>query len=208
MSGTDDGIALPIAQTGFARDNGRTLGKCRFYWGSGRDRRSCQRDCYSVFRAVGDCATGPPRVAFVLPDHLVDALMAQAEAPFVSQPAAASARATSASGTASLRSCAAIARRQLAGLTPYRLSGLRLRLRLLEPIAALPPIAAYLPAHRALTDAQNDGDAFFAGPALAQRINLAAILIRNPSVLAHRQTPCNLKRLPLCRLTQFYALGS
>jgi len=26
VSGADDGVALPVSQTGFARDNGRTLG--------------------------------------------------------------------------------------------------------------------------------------------------------------------------------------
>jgi hypothetical protein len=41
---------------------------------------------------------------------------------------------------------------------------------LLEPIAALTTIAVNLPAHRALTDAQNFGDAFLARPTLAQRI--------------------------------------
>jgi hypothetical protein len=41
-----------------------------------------------------------------------------------------------------------------------------LRFSLLEPIAALTPITAHLSAHRALTDAQNAGDAFLAGPRL------------------------------------------
>ena len=77
--------------------------------------------------------------------------------------------------------------RELAGLTSYRLSCLSLRFRLLEPIAALTTIAVHLPAHRALTDAQNFGDAFLARSALAQRINLAAILILYSPVLAHRQ---------------------
>src|SRR6266446_6747263 len=58
---------------------------------------------------------------------------------------------------------------------------------LLEPIAALTPITAHLSAHRALTDAQNVGDAFLADPALAQRINLTAILVRYSPVLPHRQ---------------------
>src|SRR5580704_19066122 len=78
-------------------------------------------------------------------------------------------------------------RGQLAGLTPYRLACLSLRFRLLEPIAALTPIAAHLSAHRTLAYAQNFGDAFLAGPTLAQRINLAAILIPYPPVVAHRQ---------------------
>ena len=38
-----------------------------------------------------------------------------------------------------------------------------------------------------VTDAQNAGDASLAGPALAKRINLAAILIPYSPVLAHRQ---------------------
>ena len=38
-----------------------------------------------------------------------------------------------------------------------------------------------------LTDTQNAGDTFLAGPTLAQRINLAAILILYSPVLAHRQ---------------------
>src|SRR5712691_2776900 len=75
--------------------------------------------------------------------------------------------------------------RQLARLTSYRLPRLSFRFCLLESIAALTPIAAHLPAHCALTDAQNAGDAFLTGPALAQRINLAAVLIRYSSVLAH-----------------------
>ena len=40
---------------------------------------------------------------------------------------------------------------------------------------------------RALTDAQNFGDAFLARPTLAQRINLTAILIFYSPVLVHRQ---------------------
>ena len=41
--------------------------------------------------------------------------------------------------------------------------------------------------NRALTDAQNFGDAFLARPTLAQRINLTAILIFYSPVLVHRQ---------------------
>jgi hypothetical protein len=67
------------------------------------------------------------------------------------------------------------------------LSCLSLRFSLLEPIAALTPITAHLSAHRALTDAQNAGDAFLADPALAQGINLTAILVRYSPVLPHRQ---------------------
>jgi hypothetical protein len=52
----------------------------------------------------------------------------------------------------------------LTGLTPYRLACLSLRFRLLEPIAALTPIAAHLSAHRALAYAQNFGDAFLGWP--------------------------------------------
>ena len=74
--------------------------------------------------------------------------------------------------------------RELAGLTSYRLPCLSLGFRLLEPIAALTTIAVNLPAHRALTDAQNFGDAFLARPTLAQCINLAAILILYSPVLA------------------------
>src|SRR5207342_2905023 len=62
-------------------------------------------------------------------------------------------------------------RRQLAGPTPYRVSFLSLRFSLLEPIAALTPITAHL----------------LADPALAQRINLTAILVRYSPVLPHRQ---------------------
>jgi hypothetical protein len=69
----------------------------------------------------------------------------------------------------------------------YELDALSLGFRLLEPIAALTTIAVNLPAHRALTDAQNFGDAFLARPTLAQCINLAAILILYSPVLAHRQ---------------------
>src|SRR5947207_927619 len=77
-------------------------------------------------------------------------------------------------------------RHQLARPTPYRLSCLSLRFSLLEPIAALTPIAAHLSAHRALTDAQNAGDAFLADPAPAQRINLTTILVCYSSVLPLR----------------------
>ena len=55
---------------------------------------------------------------------------------------------------------------------------------LLEPIAALTTIAVNLPAHRAMTDAQNFGDAFLARPTLAQCINLAAILILYSPIIA------------------------
>jgi hypothetical protein len=61
------------------------------------------------------------------------------------------------------------------------------RFCLLEPIATLTPIAAYLSAHCALAYAQNFGDAFLARPACVQRINLAAVLIRYSPVLAHQQ---------------------
>src|ERR1035437_10844927 len=98
-------------------------------------------------------------------------------------------------------------RGQLTGLTPYCLSCLSLRFRLLEPIAALTPIAVHLAAHRALTDAQKAGDAFLAGPALAQRINLAAILIRYSSVLAHRQPLAITRGYPFIASLN-YALGS
>jgi hypothetical protein len=80
-----------------------------------------------------------------------------------------------------------VGHREFAGLTSYRLPCVSLGFRLLEPIAALTTIAVNLPAHRALTDAQNFGDAFLARPTLAQRINLAAILILYSPVLAHRQ---------------------
>ena len=66
MFGTDNGIALPVSQTGFAGDNGRR--------GSDRVRRSYRRACYSVFRAVVD-APQVAAVAFVLPYHLIDAFM-------------------------------------------------------------------------------------------------------------------------------------
>src|SRR4029077_11475490 len=90
-------------------------------------------------------------------------------------------------------------RHQLARPTPYRLSCLSLRFSLLEPIAALTPIAAHLSAHRALTDAQNAGDAFLADPATAQRINLTTILVCYSSVLPHRQ-PLKISRgYPLSR---------
>jgi hypothetical protein len=70
---------------------------------------------------------------------------------------------------------------------------------LLEPIAALTPIAAHLSAHRALTDAQNAGDAFLADPAPAQRINPTTILVCYSSVLPHRQ-PLEISRgYPLSR---------
>ena len=88
-------------------------------------------------------------------------------------------------------------RRQLAGPTPYRLSCLSLRFSLLEPVAALTAITAHLSAHRALTDAQNAGDAFSAGPALAQRINLTAILVCYPPVLPHRQPLAMSRGYPL-----------
>jgi hypothetical protein len=80
-------------------------------------------------------------------------------------------------------------RRQLAGPTPYRVTCLSLRFSLLEPIAALTPIAAHLLAHRAPTDydAQNAAILSWAGPALTQRINLTAILVRCSPVLPHRQ---------------------
>ena len=93
-------------------------------------------------------------------------------------------------------------RRELAGLTSYRLSCLSLGFRLLEPIAALTTIAVNLPAHCALTDAQNFGDAFLARPTLAQRINLAAILILYSPVLAHRQPLVISRGYPFRRLTQ------
>ena len=124
-------------------------------------------------------------VAFVIPDHLVDAFMAQLDALFA-QPA--TDLLWRPALLAQLRlNLAAHQRRELAGLTSYRLACLRLRFRLLEPIAALTAIALHLPTHRALTDAQNFGDAFLARPTLAQRINLTAILIFYSPVLVHRQ---------------------
>src|SRR4029077_924022 len=66
-------------------------------------------------------------IAFVIPDHLVDAFMAQLDALFA-QPAAAH--------LAQLRlDLTARRHRELAGLTSYRLPCLSLGFRLLEPIA-------------------------------------------------------------------------
>jgi hypothetical protein len=94
----------------------------------------------------------------------------------------------------------------LRGLIRIAWRPLSLRFRLLEPIPALPPIAAHLSGHRALAYAQNFSDAFLAGPSLAQRINLAAILIHYPSVVAHRQ-PLEISRdYPSVALLN-YALG-
>src|SRR5271157_463071 len=98
-------------------------------------------------------------------------------------------------------------RRELAGLTSYRLSCMSRRFRLLEPIAALTSIAAHLPTHCALTDTQNARDAFLAGPALAQRINLAAILIPYSPVLAHRQPLAISRGYPFVALLN-YALAT
>ncbi|MGA2313076.1 MAG: hypothetical protein ABSF87_12015 [Xanthobacteraceae bacterium] len=138
-----------------------------------------------TFSAPPKTAPQVAAVAFVIPDHLVDAFMAQLDALFA-QPAADLLRRPA--HLAQLRlDLTARRRRELAGLTSYRLSCLSLGFRLLEPIAALTTIAVNLSAHRALTDAQNFGDAFLARPTLAQRINLAAILILYSPVLAHRQ---------------------
>src|ERR1022692_444321 len=98
-------------------------------------------------------------------------------------------------------------RRELAGLISYRLSCLSRRFRLLEPIAALTSIAAHLSTHRALTDTQNARDAFLAGPALAQRINLAAILLPYSPVLAHRQPLAISRGYPFVALLN-YALAT
>ena len=98
-------------------------------------------------------------------------------------------------------------RRELAGLTSYRLSRLSLRFRLLEPITALTSIAAHLSTYRALTDTQNAGDAFLAGSALAQRINLAAILIPYSPVLTHRQPLAISRGYPFVALLN-YALAT
>ena len=60
VSGTDNGVALPVSQTGFARDMvGRS--ECRFYWGSCRVRRSYRHICYNVFRVAVDSATSRRR---------------------------------------------------------------------------------------------------------------------------------------------------
>ncbi len=142
VSSTDNGIALPVSQTGFAR-RWSDARKCRFYRGSDHVRRSCRRACYSVFRAVGDCAK-VAAVACVLPDHLVDALLSLMPCSN-SQPLICCGdqrfRRNFASIFAPQRRC------RLAGPTPYRLSCLSLRLSLLEPIAALTSITAHLSAH-------------------------------------------------------------
>ena len=174
MSGADDGVALPVSQTGFARDNGRTLGNVN----SIRDQAASgvlAGTSVITFSASPKTAPQVAAIAFVIPDHLVDAFMAQLDALFA-QPAADLLRRPA--HLAQLRLDLTARRyRELAGLTSYRLPCLSLGFRLLEPIAALTTIAVNLPAHRALTDAQNFGDAFLARPTLAQRINLAAILI-------------------------------
>ena len=53
----------------------------------------------------------------------------------------------------------------------------------------------------ALTDVQNACNGFLARPALAQCINLTAILITYLPVLISSATSHNLKRLPFCRVT-------
>src|SRR4029077_5179868 len=104
-----------------------------------------------TFSAPPKTAPQVAAVAFVIPDHLVDAFMAQLDALFA-QPA--TDLLWRPAHLAQLRlNLAAHQRRELAGLTSYRLACLRLRFRLLEPIAALTAIALNLPAHRALTDA-------------------------------------------------------
>jgi hypothetical protein len=204
VPGADDSIALPVSQTGFARDDGRTLGNV--------DSIGDQATSGVLASAFVIAFSVPPQtapqvaaVAFVLPDHLVDAFVAQLDALFA-EPAADLLRRPA--HLAQLRlDLTSHWRRQLAGLTPYSLSCLSLRFCLLETIATLTSVAAYLSAYCALAHAQNFGNAFLAGPTLAQRINLAAVLIRYSPVLAHQQ-PLAIPRGYSDIASPNYALGS
>jgi len=75
-------VALPVSQTGFARDNGRTLGNVD----SIRDQAASgvlAGTLVITFSAPPKTAPQVAAVAFVIPDHLVDAFMAQLDALFV-----------------------------------------------------------------------------------------------------------------------------
>src|SRR5271167_1619031 len=118
VSGADDGVALPVSQTGFARDNGRTLGNVDSI---GDQAASGVLAGTPVITFSSSPKTAPQvaAIAFVIPDHLVDAFMAQLDALFA-QPAADLLRRPA--HLAQLRLDLTARRyRDLAGLTSYRL---------------------------------------------------------------------------------------
>jgi hypothetical protein len=98
----------------------------------------------------------------------------------------------------SLVQCPLLALSASSSITAFFLPGLRLIGRHLRPLRR-DHRRFRLSAHRALTDAQNAGDAFLASPALAQGINLTAILVRYSLVFADRQSLAMSRGYPLSR---------
>ena len=81
VSSADDGVALPVSQTGFARDNGWTFGNVDSI-GDQATSGVLAGTLVITFPAPPKTAPQVAAVAFVIPDHLVDAFMAQLDTLF------------------------------------------------------------------------------------------------------------------------------
>src|SRR5579862_1753680 len=81
VSGADDGVAFPVSQAGFARDDGWTLGNVDSI--GDQAASSVLAGTFVVtFPAPPKTAPQVATIAFVIPDHLVDAFMAQLDGLF------------------------------------------------------------------------------------------------------------------------------
>ena len=81
MPGADDGVALPVSQAGLTRDNGWTPGNVDFI-GDQAASGILAGTLVITFSTSPKTAPQVAAVAFVIPDHLLDALMAQLDALF------------------------------------------------------------------------------------------------------------------------------
>ena len=83
VPGADDGVALPVSQTGLTRDNGWTLGNVDSI-GDQAASGILAGTLVITFSTSPKTAPQVAAVAFVIPDHLVDAFMAQLGRNFAS----------------------------------------------------------------------------------------------------------------------------
>ena len=72
VPGADDGVALPVSQTGLTRDNGWTLGNVDFI-GDQAASGILAGTLVITFSTSPKTAPQVAAVAFVIPDHLVNA---------------------------------------------------------------------------------------------------------------------------------------
>jgi hypothetical protein len=183
VSGAGERIALPIANTGSAIDNRRALE----YVDSMRDQATSGVGSRTFVVALAAPPQAPPQiaaVALVLPNHLVNALVAECDA-LLAEPAADLFRRPTLLAQTPFNG-AAQSGCQLARFAPHRPPCFSFGLRLFEPVSALPTIATQFAAYRALADAEQFSNPLLAAAALVQNIYLTTIFMPDPPVLLHR----------------------